>query len=138
MEDIKIQSVLSEKMKRGNKTLKVNDVLRDEFEFRCISLKKFAKEYGIKYRTLISYVSKEGIVPSSENLYKIAKGLGVTMEYLWTGDPKSNYLANKDVLVSKLVDLPTSLYRQVISLINTLYSYEKEIEKSNKSIYNIF
>ena len=101
--------------------MKFNEVLREEIDFRGIVVKNFAKQIDVPYRTLIGYLSKEQNNPNVEYLYKIAKGLNVTMEYLLTGDEKENYKSHSDVIISKLVSLPPPLYKQVFSLINVLY-----------------
>ncbi|MCQ2600912.1 MAG: helix-turn-helix domain-containing protein [Treponema sp.] len=101
--------------------MKFNEVLREEIDYRGIVLKKFAKQIDVPYRTLIGYISKEQNNPSVEYLFKIAKGLNVTIEYLLTGEEKYNYLSQSDVTIRKLVSLPPPLYKQVISFINLLY-----------------
>lgn len=103
-----------------------NEIIRDELNYRGLVIKEFAKKCEIPYRTFISYLSKEQIKPSIESLYKIAKNLNVSMEYLITGDEKDNYILNYDIYTKELISLPTPVFKKIISLIHSLYEMNNE------------
>ncbi|AEF81435.1 helix-turn-helix domain-containing protein [Leadbettera azotonutricia] len=53
-------------------------------------VKEMAARSGLSKRTIDNYLRENGSIPSAEAAVKIAKVLGVTVEYLVTGrDPKT-------------------------------------------------
>ena len=63
------------------------DNLKSELDFQDIKVKELAVKSGISKRTIDQYLSSEAKMPSAENAVKIARALGVTVEYLVTGKP---------------------------------------------------
>jgi transcriptional regulator with XRE-family HTH domain len=61
--------------------------LKSELEFQDIKVKELAAKTGISRRTIDQYLSAAAKMPSAENAVKIAKVLGVSVEYLVTGKP---------------------------------------------------
>lgn len=109
--------------------MKFNEIFKEEIIYRDISLKEFAKKTNIPYRTIISYVSAEKVVPSVDYLYRIAKELNVTMEYLITGNEKDNYKKDLSNISRELFQLPPPLFKAVVNLIHlfTEMNRKKEI-----------
>lgn len=105
-----------------------NDVLRDEFSYRDICIKEFAKKVNIPYRTLLSYINAENKTPSIQYLYKIARELNVTMEYLVSGNEKDNFIKESNTIIKELQILPPALYKSMVSLIHLLYEMNKKKE----------
>ncbi len=66
------------------------DRLREEIEFNELLGKEIAAEIGISYSTFLSYIDSRGVLPNVETAVKIAKVLGVSVEYLVTGIRNSN------------------------------------------------
>ena len=60
--------------------------LREQIEFRGLLDKEVAALAGISKRSLDSYVGSESCMPSAEVAVKIEKVLGVSVEYLVTGE----------------------------------------------------
>ncbi len=60
--------------------------LHDELEFQDIQIKELAARTGIKKSTLDKYLSGKKSQPNVENAVKIAETLGVTVEYLVSGN----------------------------------------------------
>lgn len=60
--------------------------LREEIEFSGLLDKEVASRAGITKRALDSYVGSQASMPSAEVAVKIAKVLGVSVEYLVTGN----------------------------------------------------
>lgn len=59
--------------------------LREELDFRGISVKQLSEMTGISKRTLENYLSNKGTIPPADYAYKIASVLNVTVEYLING-----------------------------------------------------
>lgn len=71
------------------------DNLKSELEFKDIKVKELAAQSGISRRTIDQYLSSAAKMPSAENAVKIAKVLGVSVEYLVTGE--SAEFTNSDI-----------------------------------------
>ena len=65
--------------------------LREEIKYRGLLVKEVSAAVGISNSTFLSYIDARGILPNVETAVKIAKYLGVTVEYLVDGDsPRPN------------------------------------------------
>ena len=64
---------------------------KSELEYQGIQLKELAAKCGISKNTLGNYLTGHNSVPSAENAVRIAKSLGVTVEYLVTGTVTGNH-----------------------------------------------
>ncbi len=64
--------------------------LRELIEYQGLFDKEVAARAGISKRSMDSYVGSEACMPSAEVAVKIARVLGVSVEYLVTGDLKIN------------------------------------------------
>ena len=62
------------------------DRLRAEIEYKGLPIKEISKAAGISHNTFLSYIDSRGYLPNVETAVKIAKILGVSVEYLVTGD----------------------------------------------------
>lgn len=62
--------------------------LRDEIEYRGLLIKEVSSALGISNSTFLSYIDARGVLPNVETAVKIAKYLGVSVEYLVDGDNK--------------------------------------------------
>lgn len=60
--------------------------LREEIEYKGLLIKEIAAIAGINNNTFLSYVDARGSLPNVETGVKIAKALGVSVEYLVTGE----------------------------------------------------
>lgn len=60
--------------------------LRDELSYRGILVKELAGMAGLNQRSISNYLRENSSLPSAEAAVKIAKALGVTVEYLVTGE----------------------------------------------------
>lgn len=66
------------------------ETLRSELDFQDIKVKELSARTGISHRTLEGYLSARGSIPPADVAVRIARALGVTVEYLVTGDPARN------------------------------------------------
>ena len=62
--------------------------LRDEIEYRGLLVKEVSAAVGISNSTFLSYIDARGVLPNVETAVKIARYLGVSVEYLVDGDVK--------------------------------------------------
>jgi len=60
--------------------------LRDEIAYRGLLVKEVSAAVGISNSTFLSYIDARGVLPNVETAAKIAKYLGVSVEYLVYGD----------------------------------------------------
>lgn len=103
--------------------------LREEIEFSGLLDKEVASKAGITKRALDSYVGSQASMPSAEVAVKLAKVLGVSVEYLVTGNEESpiddtvrsklNYLSH---LFLQLDDKDQHI---ILTLAKELISYNK-------------
>ena len=63
--------------------------LREEIEYRGFLVKEVSAAVGISNSTFLSYIDARGALPNVETAVKIAKYLGVTVEYLVYGNSES-------------------------------------------------
>ena len=69
--------------------------LREEIEYRGLLVKEVSAAVGISNSTFLSYIDARGVLPNVETAVKIAKYLGVTVEYLVNGnkdEPESSHI----------------------------------------------
>jgi transcriptional regulator with XRE-family HTH domain len=63
--------------------------LKEELNRKNILVKELSAKSGIKKRTLDKYLTENGSIPSAEAAVKIARVLGISVEFLVTGrDPR--------------------------------------------------
>ena len=77
------------------------DRLREEIEYQGLLAKEISAKTGISNSTFLSYIDARGVLPNVETGVKIAKALGVSVEYLVTGErlPQNpKYAAINDVV----------------------------------------
>ena len=72
--------------------------LKDELNFQDIKVKELASQTGINKRTIDNYLRENESQPSVENAVKIAKTLGVSVEYLVTGKEPSEDKCKTDAI----------------------------------------
>ena len=64
--------------------------MKSQLDYSGMLVKELAARSGIKKKTLDSYLGNRGYTPSVEAAVSIAKALGVTVEYLVTGEDNRN------------------------------------------------
>jgi len=70
--------------------------LKNELTFQDVRIKELAYKSGINPRTIEQYLSAAAKMPSAENAVKIASALGVTVEYLVTGNSPNSDNASEE------------------------------------------
>ena len=76
--------------------------LRDEVEYRGLLIKEVSAALGISNSTFLSYVDARGVLPNVETAVKIAKYLGVSVEYLVEGESPSEKNTNNSFQSEKM------------------------------------
>ena len=91
--------------------------LKDELKYQDIKVKELAAKTGVSKRAIDHYLAEKHTEPTAETAVKIAKELGVSVEYLVTGKNASipdninpdvielikdiNYLPDEDIAFVK-------------------------------------
>ena len=91
--------------------------LKDELKYQDIKVKELAFKTGINRRTIDNYLRSNESQPTAENAVKIAQVLGVTVEYLVTGENISN---EKQSSLPKLDEKICKKYYSLIQKLETL------------------
>lgn len=88
--------------------------LKDELKYQDIRVKELADRTGISKRAIDHYLAEKYTEPTAETAVKIAKELGVSVEYLVTG---------------KNSEIPDTIKPEIINLIRDMnYLPDKDIE----------
>jgi transcriptional regulator with XRE-family HTH domain len=69
--------------------------LREEIEYRGLLVKEVSAAVGISNSTFLSYIDARGVLPNVETAVKIARYLGVSVEYLVDGEKPSKRADSK-------------------------------------------
>lgn len=93
--------------------------LREAIEYSGLQQKELAYKAKVSLRSIENYLRENASIPSAETAVRIAKILGVSVEYLVTGKdfPKENIaLANPEIqtLFRNIRQLPKNKQRIVI------------------------
>ena len=70
------------------------EYLKFELSRRGMLVKELAQKSGINQGSLSNYLRESASIPSADVAVKIAKALGVTVEYLVTDEPASTMVKN--------------------------------------------
>lgn len=92
------------------------DRLREEIEFKGLLGKEIAAQVGISYSTFLSYIDQRGVLPNVETAVKIAGVLGVSVEYLVTGNKTSLPDSPEEILVNNFHSLSESNKKNLIKI----------------------
>ncbi|MCQ2242048.1 helix-turn-helix transcriptional regulator [Treponema sp.] len=95
--------------------------LKFELSRRGMLVKELSQKSGINQGSLSNYLRESSSIPSADVAVKIAKALGVTVEYLVTDEPASDMVKNSQ---------PHSLETRLLAdKIERLSEKEKKIVK---------
>jgi len=104
--------------------------LKSELKYSGMMVKELSAITGIKRHTLDNYLNTHNSIPNAVGAVKIAKALGVSVEYLVTG--RDNYV-RKEASIPKdlrfLIEIWSGLNKKnrclAVSLLKTLEKNEK-------------
>ena len=77
--------------------------LKSELVYQDMMVKELASLTGISKHTLDNYLNIRGYMPSADVAVKIAHALGVTVEYLVTGDENLQDKASNKPVIRSLI-----------------------------------
>lgn len=109
--------------------LKVNimgfkENLREEIKYQGLMLKEVALAAGLNQSSLNNYLRENASIPSADIAVRIAKVLGVSVEYLVTGEKSppcfSNYPAEIRTMAEKISKMSIRDRRHVSALVNAI------------------
>lgn len=95
--------------------------LKEEMDYVGIQHKELASKAGIKPRALLTYVAAKPSMPPADVAVRIARVLGVSVEYLVDGDESKNKIGTRELhLVSNFNKLSEKEKVAVEKLIENL------------------
>ena len=98
--------------------------LREEIEYSGMLYKEVAAKAGITKRTMDSYVGAQGSMPSADIAVRLAQVLGVSVEYLVTGEGADSKPSRKEQhILSCLKKLPDYAQNALEQYIETLSNH---------------
>ena len=77
--------------------------LKAELAYRNILVKELASISGINRRTIDNYLREDGSIPSADAAVRIAAALGVTVEYLITGNEQQERMPSQPVPDARII-----------------------------------
>jgi len=117
----------------NNEIMGFKENLKAELAYKNILIKELASISGVNRRTIDNYLREDGSMPSADAAVRIAAALGVTVEYLITGNVQqernlSQPVPDSRVIVKNLEALNKRDRKIVLNLIKSL----KDMEDSEK------
>ena len=108
--------------------------LKAELAYKDILVKELAVLSGVNRRTIDNYLREDGSMPSADAAVRIAKALGVTVEYLIIDHEQqeqnaSPLLPNSRVILRNLESLNQRDRKIVLNLIESLRKMEESEKK---------
>jgi len=120
----------------NNKFMGFKENLKAELAFKDILIKELASISGVNRRTIDNYLREDGSMPSADAAVRIANALGVTVEYLITGNEQkertpSTPFPDSRIVLKNLEALNKRDRKIVLNLIKSLKDME-DLEKKSK------
>ena len=109
--------------------------LKERLSFSGIYVKELAALSGIKKQTIDSYLNMHNCMPSAAAAVAIARVLGVSVEYLVTGeeiDKKSSSYPVESVLIADITAKMSEKYRKMVLAVVESIKKQEEKEKKTK------
>ena len=107
--------------------------LKAELAYKDILIKELAVLSGVNRRTIDNYLRENGSVPSADAAVRIANALGVTVEYLITGEERQEQnnppLAPDPRVILKNIE---SLNKRDRRIVLNLIKFLKDTDDSGK------
>ncbi len=109
------------------------DRLRAEIEYLGLLQKEVAFRAGIKKRALDMYLGAQASMPPADVAVKLARVLGVSVEYLVTGvkDGKKTENPRIRLMETDMETLPDNLVDSLVSMIHILAEHEREKQEAD-------
>ncbi|MCR5623507.1 MAG: helix-turn-helix domain-containing protein [Treponema sp.] len=100
--------------------------LREEIEYSGLLQKELADKAGIKKRALDMYLGSQASIPPADVAVRLAKVLGVTVEYLVTGEGKEEFAKRRPFrrLEEDFAALPDDIAKSVEAMVHAIASHK--------------
>ena len=100
--------------------------LREEIEYNGLLQKELADKAGIKKRALDMYLGAQASIPPADVAVRLAKVLGVTVEYLVTGEGREGSSQSRPFrrLEEDFSALPEDVAQSVETMIHVIASHK--------------
>ena len=105
--------------------------LKAELSYSGILVKELAAQTGLKKHTIDNYLSVRGRMPAADVAVKIAKALGVSVEYLITGEeniPENSFMKPEFIEIIKDFRILNKDDREMITEIIQLHK-NRQVKK---------
>ena len=96
------------------------DRLRAEIEYSGMLQKELAAKAGIKKRALDMYIGAQKSMPPADVAVRLAKALGVTVEYLVDGQDSASTEDADIKLKNDLKNIPVTLRKKLLESIHLI------------------
>lgn len=109
------------------------DRLKDEISYQDIRLKELAAKANVPLKSLQAYIGYREVMPAADVAVRLAQSLGVTVEYLVTGEENnelSKYLPFKKLLDDLLVLSEMSL-ETIYTMVHAAAELERKKQKKS-------
>ena len=110
--------------------------LKAELAYADMRVKELAKLSGVKKQTIDSYLRENSYMPSVEIAVNIAKALGVTVEYLVTGEEtnleKLQYPVEARLVAEITAKLNEKNRKMVVTIIESIKKHEDKEMTANQ------
>ena len=108
--------------------------LKLELDYRGIMVKELASHTGISRHTLDNYLNLRERIPTADVAVKIAKVLGVTVEYLVTGEESLPDNTAKNQEIRELIKDYKLLSKENREMIHTFIQVINDRQKQKKAL----
>jgi len=105
--------------------------LRNELDYVGLTVKELSAKTGIAKGTLDCYLGARASIPPADIAVKIAKALGVSVEYLITGQEDKNQNKIHDQKIRSVIQLMVKLNEKDIE---TIFALSKILKKQSEKI----
>lgn len=96
------------------------DRLRESIEYKGLLIKEIAALADVNNNTFLSYVDARGSLPNVETAVKIAKALGVSVEYLVTGEDSQKPHDSKSSEIQEIIDDLSNLDKNQLATVKKM------------------
>jgi transcriptional regulator with XRE-family HTH domain len=111
-----------------------SDRLRSEIDYIGLNQKEFAAKAGIKKRALDGYLGIQQSIPPADVAVKMAAALGISVEYLITGEECHNSIdISKYVKFRPILDDLSALPDEALALIEAMIKTAANNERKKKN-----
>lgn len=114
------------------KKMSFKDNLKRELDYQDIQLKELAAKTGISKNTLGNYLTGHNSLPNVDSAVKIAKALGVSVEYLVSGTSSKTEEKKLQPNIKKITEKLQKLSEDDLYIIESLISILTNKHISNR------